>query len=241
MSSQVVDSDFYTTSTVQQHPLGFRYDRNNGDTFRYAKVGASTISRGKIQTAPAPKTNHHNMAVAAAAAVGDTSVTVTLGNTATVANEYAEGYLVFNSATDGAFRVRIKDQPLTLANGAQTVQLYEPLPFALTTANSKANLVHNAWNGVIEAAVATTRASGVPQIGATTGLFLWVQTKGVADVLADGTIALGSLIGVSASVAGAVVVNSDTYSTAKLTTQVGQASIMAGVTAEYRPMELRID
>lgn len=241
MSLQVVDSDFFTTSTVQQHPLGFRYERNNGDVYRYAKVGASTISRGKIQQAPAPKTNHHNLTLAAAAAAGDTSVTFTLGATASVANEYQEGFLVLNSATDGAFQVRIKDQAAAVSSGSQTLQLFEPLPFALTVANTKGNLVHNAWNQVIEAATATTRASGVAMVGGTTGLFMWLKTKGISNVLADGTIALGALIGVSASVAGAVVVNSDTYSTAKLTTQVGQASIMAGVTAEYRPMELRID
>ncbi len=241
MSVHVVDSDFYSVSTVQQHPLGFRYERSNGEVYRYAKVGGSTISRGKIQTAPAPKTNHHNMAVAAAAAVGDTSVTVTLGATATVANEYAEGFLVLNSATAGAFQVRIKDQPVAASGAAQTVQLYEPLPYALTTASSKANLVHNAWNGVIEAAVATTRAAGVPEAGSTTGTFVWLKTVGVSPILADGTIALGATVAVSGSVAGGVVEVNSTYATAEATCTVGQATIMAGVTTEYRPIELRIN
>src|SRR6266403_2000623 len=100
----VVDFSPYKTSTTQMYALGTQF-KDGEDVYRYAKVGASTITRGKLQTAPAPKTNHHNVSVAAAQAIGDKTVTVTLGATAAVADEYAEGYIAFNDVTTGGFRM----------------------------------------------------------------------------------------------------------------------------------------
>lgn len=241
VNSGVIDINVLKTSSTQQHQLGYRYENDRGEIYRYAKVGASTISRGKLQQAPTPKTNHHNMAVASAVALGDKTITVTLGATAAVADEYAEGFIVFNDASTGAHQYRIKTHPAANASASLTVTLYAPVSVAALTTSTKANLVHNAWNGVIEAAVATTRAAGVPGIGATAGLFLWLKTRGISAILADGTIALGATVAVSGSVAGGVVEVSATYATAEVTTTVGQATVMAGVTTEYRPIELRID
>lgn len=241
ISANAIDINTQKTSTLQNHQLGLRYENDRGEVFRYAKVGASTISRGKLQTAPAPKTNHHNMAVAAAVALGDKTITVTLGATAAVADEYAEGFIVFNDAALGAHQYRIKTHPAASSAANLTVTLYAPVSVVALTTSSKANLVHNAWNGVIEGTSQTVRAAGVAGIGATTGQYLWLKTKGIAAVLADQTIALGSTIVVGNSVAGSVLAINSTYGTGLITVPVGRASVMAGVDTEYRPMELTID
>lgn len=248
----IIDFDPYNTATlagatVQNHELGAHIDITDGRSFRYAKAGASALGVGKLVTAPAPKVNHHNMAVQAAAAIGATSVAVTLGATATVAQEYAEGYLTINLTPGQGQIFKISDQPATASAGTQTVTLFDPVSVALTTA-SKANLVHNPYNYGINAAVATTRAVGVPltPVAASTSItsgqnYFWAQSKGPVAVLADQAIALGSRIGPSASIAGAVVADSGTYTTALATTALGVANIMAGVDTEYRPIFLTID
>lgn len=240
-TSTAVDINVQKTSTLQNHQLGFKYEDSRGEVWRYAKVGASTISRGKLQTAPAPKTNHHNVSVAAAVALGDKTITVTLGATAAVADEYAEGFIAFNDATLGAHQYRIKTHPAANSSATLTLTLYAPVSVVALTTSSKANLVHNAWNGVIEGTSQTVRAAGVAGIGATTGLYVWLKTRGVSTLLADQTIALGSWIVPSTSVSGSVIAISGTYATGLITNIVGKATIMAGVDAEYRPMELTID
>ncbi len=238
-TATVVDFNPYKTSSTPMYALGTQFF-DGEDVYRYAKVGASTITRGKLQTAPAPKTNHHNVAVATAQSIGDKTVTVTLGATAAVADEYAEGYIVFNDVTTGGFRMKIKTHPAANASASLTVTLYEPLPVALTT-SSKGNLVHNTYNGIIEGTSQTVRVAGVSQVTATTGLYIWVMTRGTTAVLADQTIALGSWIAPSTSVSGSVIAVSGTWSTALATNFLGKASIMAGVDTEKRPVRLEIE
>lgn len=235
----VIDFNPYKTSTTQMYMLGTSF-KDGEDVYRYAKVGASTITRGKLQTAPAPKTNHHNMAIVNAQAIGDKVVTVTLGATAAVADEYAEGYIAFNDVTTGGFRMRIKTHPAASSSGSLLVTLYEPLPVALTTASTKATLVHNTYNGIIEGTSQTVRLAGVAQVTATTGLFLWVMTRGVSPLLADQAISLGAAMSPSTSVSGSVIEVSSTYATAEKTAPVGFAFI-AGVDTEKRPVRLTIE
>jgi hypothetical protein len=102
-------------------------------------------------------------------------------------------------------------------------------------------LVHNAHNNFIEGTSQTKRAAGVGLVAAAIGAFVYLQTRGVAAVLADQAIALGSLLAPSSSVSGAVIADSSTFGTALATTQIGQANILAGVDTEYRPVSLSID
>lgn len=236
----VVDFNPYKTSSTQMYALGTQF-KDGEDVYRYAKVGASTITRGKLQTAPTPKTNHHNMAIVSAQAIGDKSVTVTLGATAAVADEYAEGYLAFNDVTTGGFRMKIKTHSAASSAANLVVTLYEPLPVALTVAATKANLIHNTYNAVIEGTSQTVRVAGVTQVTATTGLFVWLLTRGTTPLLADQTIALGSWLAPSTSVSGSVIAVSGTWSTALATNFLGKASIMAGVDTEKRPVRLEIE
>lgn len=235
----IIEFDPFATESAAAQTIGEPLILGDQRVFRYSKAGAVATSPGKMETAPAPKTQHHNLAVTATA-INAVTVNVTLGSTAAAADEYDEGFMSVNVTPAVGQTLKIYYNPAIALSVAGNITLSDPLTVAFTTA-TKVSLVHNANNGFIEAAVATTRAAGVGLIGAAIGGFQWLQTGGVSSVLADGTIALGSLIGVSASVAGGVVVNSGTYATALATTQVGQANIMAGVTTEYRPMFLTIN
>jgi hypothetical protein len=234
----VIDFNPYKVSSTQMYALGTQF--NDGeDVWRYGKVGASTITKGKLQTAPAPKANHHNTAVTTAQAVGDKTVTVTLGATAAVADEYAEGFVVFNDVATGGYQMRVKTHPAASSAASLTLTFYEPLPSALTT-SSKATLVHNTYNGVIEGTSQTVRLAGVSEATATTGQFCWFKTRGVASLLADQAITVGGLLSPSTSISGAVIEVSATFATAEKTMLVGDAFI-AGVDTEKRPVRLTIE
>lgn len=239
-SGAVMDFDPFSTRTNADpsHNLGelvFLADERN---FRYAKVGASNISKGKLQLAPAPKANHANMALAAAAA-NTFDVTATPGATAVVADEYDEGFLAINDVDGEGQTYKVGSHPASNASTAFAIRLLDPISVALT-ANSEGSLVHNAHNSVVEAAVTTRRGAGVPLISLLAGDYGWLQTKGVAAVLCDTATTLGAPQGSSASVAGAVSDIDDTLGASSDIT-IGQADIMAGVDTEYRPITLTID
>lgn len=243
---QMFDINPYEQSSVSLNGVGFGMvgmDRY-GDLYRYAKAGASNISKGKLQVAPAPKTNHHNVAWASGGALNTRKVTVTLGATAATADEYAGGYLVVNDATGEGTQYRILTHPA--ANSAATLEVTVDRPFETAlVSGSEVTLVHNRWNAVVEAAVEERRPAGVPLVNITAGYYGWLKTKGDAAVLAGATITLGSTVHQHASTAGAVQ-ESQQYLQATDASRldfywnIGRAAV-AGVDTEYRPIALSID
>lgn len=234
-----IDFDPYSTNTVAAHQIGQLHVDEYGDYWRYAKVGASNITAGKLQVCPAPKTNHHNIAASAAAAIGDRSVTLTLGATAAVAGEYNEGFLVANDVAPEGVAYRINSHPAADASATLTVTLKRPLIEAVTT-SSEFELIHNNWNGVVEAAVEERKPAGVPLVDVTAGSFCWLKTRGNASVLAGDTLSLGAQVVQHASTAGAVDDIDTTFGTGMAYYVVGKAKV-AGVSTEFPVVELTID
>lgn len=240
----VLDFDPYNVRSQADpsHDFGALVELDDMRAFRYGKAGASNVSVGKVQLAPAPKTNHTNNAVTAAVAAGANQVPITLaGATAAVVGEYDDGYLIVNAGPGIGQVLKISHNPAISGSGSGTIALVDAVVVALTT-SSKVTLVHNAYNGVVEAAAATRRSAGVPLVSLTATYNGWLQTKGVASVLADGTIAVGNDLIASSAVAGAAkVVDTTSAATATAQSKIGQANIVAGVDTEYRPVVLSID
>src|SRR5688500_8906823 len=107
---QIFPNDQLTTSTEQQCNLGQLGVTKDGRAYRYAKAGEA-LSPGKLQVAAPIAANHENMAVAAAAAIGATKVTVTLGATAASLNQYAGGFRPINDATAEGSSYRARAHP----------------------------------------------------------------------------------------------------------------------------------
>jgi len=240
--SEIVSIDPFSTSvgTALEMQLGEVFTADSR-IFRYALASSAGVNPGKLGLAPAPKTNHHNN-TAIASAAGTYTPTFTIGATAVVANEYVEGYVMVNVTPDVGRTYKIAKLDAVSSSGTANPTLSEPIVTAWTTA-TRVSLVHNPYSNVVEAASATRRGAGVPLVATSSSASTcyFAQTRGTASVLADQTIALGSRLGPSASVAGAVVADSGTYTTSVVTTPVGVASIMAGVDTEYRPVFLTLD
>lgn len=241
MSTQAHVADFnpYKTSTVPNHQPGTKYELPNGDIYRYAYVGASGITAGKIQVCPAPKTNHHNVTASSASAIGAKTITVTLGATAAVANEYAGGYIVANDNAPEGVVYEIASHPAADSSGTLEVTLKYPLVEAVTT-SSQFELIHNPWNGVVEAAVEERKPTGVPLVDASANTYVWLKTRGVASVLSGDGANVGEELVQHASTAGGSDADSTTYGTGFAYYKIGKAKV-ASTTGEFNAVELTID
>ena len=189
------------TSSTKGHPLGTKIvirDR----TFRYVEAAGTEIGEGLLVSQQAAVTTQDDdLAIAATAAAGATSVSVTLGGSNNLEkNEYQDGYIFNNTAAGtAALMYRIKSHPYSAHSSNVTITLDEPdgLVNAWTAGTDVVGLIGSPWKDVV---VAPTTV-----IGMTVGLtcntipasyYGWVQTAGPALALVDAaaTTAVGSAL-----------------------------------------------
>jgi hypothetical protein len=200
----LVPQDLRETSTTQLVELGAIGRTSDNRRFVYAKAGG-VLAPGKLAVAEAIAANHTNIAVASNAAIGATSVTVTLGATDATENQYAEGYLVAYDSTGAGINYKISGHPAATGSTSLTIKLEEPLIVALTSAASKVSLVKHTAKDVTHSTTIGT-AVGVANVAVASGSYAWLQTYGTCSVLADGTPTKGYGLIQSDAVAGAVEV-----------------------------------
>jgi hypothetical protein len=177
---------------------------DDGRAYCYAKAGAVALAAGKLTQAAAPVANHLNISVAAAAAIGDTRVRVTLGATAATANYYKDGFLHVNDEVGEGHLYKIRGHAAIAASGTGYIELADKIRVALTTA-SQVTLTANPQSGVIVLpTTATSVPVGIPPIVVTANYYFWNQVKGPAVCLIDGTVVIGQHVRLSDGVAGAV-------------------------------------
>lgn len=207
--------DIYTTTASPAYGLfagQMGFEGTTGKYFRYALAGGVTTVVGNLLQEAALDTTYVNMVVAAAAAAGDTTLSITNG-TATITNEqfYGGSLSIYTAGTIGVgdeYTIIAVSGTLT-TGGALTVTLDRPLRAAVTTA-ATVNMKRSPWSGVIQ--MPQTTQTGMP-VGVaiypiTNAQYGWVQTHGPASALSDNsTFANGSQLSPSLAAAGAVGVN----------------------------------
>lgn len=197
----------YASSASAKHALGERLVTSDGRVFRYAKAGASNLVAGNWIQSPAQVANHQNIAVAAAA-IGATSITVTLGATAATAGQYAGGQAVVTITPGLGQAINIVAHPAADASATLVLTLGEPLRVALTS-STRIDLIPNPYNGVIQSPVTTLTGAvaGVATYIITAAEYGWLQRSGPAGALIAGTPAVGAAIVLPGTAAGAAVVD----------------------------------
>lgn len=223
--------DLNTTSTTSGGmQLGSKAVTGDGREFRFVLAGAVSLVPGKLQQSSVENTGWENLAVAAAA-IGATTITTTTTLTVT-ANAWAGGSLMVTTSTGVGYQYRIKSNPAA-TSAAVTITLDDPLVVALTT-GSRIDVIASVFNGVIvNPTTATGAIVGAATFIVTNAQYGWIQTKGTANVLADGTVVVGEEVGASAAIAGAV------KATAGVVSDVGYA-ITGIADTEYGSVFLNI-
>jgi hypothetical protein len=182
----------YDESEDQLLPAGTRLEFGDGRVYRYAKAGG-TLVMGQLMQAEAAVANHVDLVCPTASAVGDTTVHLTLGATALVANDYKDGYFQITDGASEGMSYKIKSHPAADASANVTVTLYDKLHAVVTNADSTVSLVKNPYQDVIQApATVTGAAVGVTPRAVTDNYWFWLQTKGTCNCLCSDTPAARS-------------------------------------------------
>jgi hypothetical protein len=236
--------DPYEEEAVQYHSLGQIGFAENGDVYRYTRIISSgtDLVAGQLQVSLGKESNHANVALSAAVAVGGSTAAPTVGGTAVDANEYDEGWLIFNDVSPEGELYKVERHD-TSASGSEAVNIYleRGLKTAATT-SSEVTLVRTPWNNPAVSQLIAERSAGVAiqDWDVSVANFGWLKTRGMASVLTDATgVTTGYVAGISNETNGAlgVVTANDLYDE-----YVPIAQAMAtGTNGEYNPYYLYID
>jgi len=240
-----MDFDPYNTRTEADstHQYGALVATSHGrDSYRHGKVGASNVSKGKLQQAPAPIANHVNQTIDSASnvAIGDKRVTLNNGGTAAAVGEYDQGWFITVDGTGEGQTLGVEHNAAAASSADIVVDLDQPLAVALVAGTTEYTLAHNPYNAFVEAAVQTRNPSGFPLRDLLLGDFGWLKNRGVSSALGGSAVSLGGILGSDASTAGAVTDATD-QSGVDAIVKVGAASIVAGATGEYHPIVVSIE
>jgi len=221
-------------SATQKYPLGCRFAKNDGRVFRYAKAGAADLVAGNLISAAtlggATTTAQVDLAIPTEVPAGSMTIGVTSITTAQVKDRFKDGFVAI---TDGDAAGAMGDLYAIKGHAAcgidelLTLNLYEPTKRVITAAAAKAGVIGNIYNGVIQcAATPENIVLGVCPTVVTTLYYCWLQTWGIANVLAGGAIACGLDI-VAGPGVGEV---DDVVTTTAHEVRIGQAPVAANDT-----------
>jgi len=218
LTKLVTNLDLYqsTTDQIGAELIGQRVLGLNGKEFTLALNGSVLLVAGNLLQSAVEDAQFENMTVGTAAVVGQQFIQVTNGTTSVVPGYFIGGSISFYTAGTVAIgdEYTIMDIKGTLTSGgAMNVYVDRPLRYAVTTL-SKVVMRQNIYNSVIQmpATTPTGIAAGVaifalPASTSTVPVYGFVQTRGLASVLSDGsTFAVGTAIGTPSGTAGAVTV-----------------------------------
>ena len=198
-------------SSTPKHPIGEKIEVSDGRCFRYAKFETATAASYLVSqdvSATCIVETDGKLIVGSgdgsSNAIGSTVVrwldSGTVGSA--TANQYAGGYLHTTDDTGEAYQYRIKTNTAASSNSI-LITLYDPLVVACS-ASTDAAITGNLWNRVHAATPTDYIVSGVSLRAVTVDYYAWVQTAGLATVLSNGAIPIGSNVTLSDDVAGAV-------------------------------------
>lgn len=254
--------DQFKVRTSTQGPLylpGTMAIDIDGNVYRYTQMGAVAGVVGKLYQSPIPVANHV-LQTAAAAAVGATTVALTLGATAVTANDYINGKLVVDLASNTGFgyTYTIDAHPAVAASGVFTVPLAgspsrtvqsdglvvggtESVQVAISAQANSVSLVPNPYKKVILSIAATPPTTavlaGISVSAIAASGWGWLQVAGICMCLTNGTVIIGQTVAPSATTAGAVEA---VVATTAETNQVLGRVVRVATTTNYSTIKVEL-
>lgn len=260
--------NIYKLDSVPSYPLGFRVARADGNVYRYGQfnsavsagylVGSASTNYGSL---PAAATGTSGTGIAgqveAPGATGSRFVqfTVTGYPITVVKNCFAGGYLLFTDGigTEAGSCYRIKGNTAAGTPSATTaiIELYDPLQAAIG-ASTVINIITCPYSDLQVATLAAEATNAIVGVTVskptTTNDFAFIQTWGVASVLADAhTITAGEWVQASTLTAGTItpvqggtLVGGSLNGTLIFATPIVGYSLHVGVASKMNPIYLTI-
>lgn len=240
MSLSGVTEEVYKTYSTAKHRLGSSIEFPDGSKFRFCKNGAVALGAGLVTQGALPIADHHECVVSALAAVGDLTISATLGgSTVATANQYKDGYVWVNKSTGIGHTYRIKSNTAAGAGGVITLTLYEYSPVVVAFgAATEISLYPNKWNGVlVHDSPPTAGLVGVTMCAVAASYYHWEQVHGPCGVVASGTLVIGDSCVPSATTDGTVMPSAAFETDGPLVGRV----LTVNVTAEHALIDLVIE
>jgi len=225
-------------SSTKLETLGAYRINSDGRKFRYCKAGGA-LGAGLNCIGPAQVANFVSRPVVAAA-IGDRSVSVTVGSTAVTANLFDDGYLQVQDGTGQGHSYRIESHNTCDASGTCVVQLVDPIRVALVAnSTSEASLIKSIYSSATQALGEESVSVGGTLIAVTSAYYFWAQTGGMGICAVTGTPTLGTgLINSAAGTAGHL---DATVTALDIDEPVVAELLHTSVTGEYMPVLWKID
>ena len=186
-------------AAVQQFPIGTKLVRDDS-VYRYCEYGGTTAA-GDIIQAEAPD-GAHDDGDWGVNAIGTTSLTATTSLTL-IENEYAGGFMCVENDTGEGYLYRVLSNTAVAGAVGGVIVLQAPGLAVATDATSDVKLVKSRFQEVIQMPTTVTGMLVGAGLGVgANGSFGWVQTRGPAAVLTDGTVVIGQHVRASDGTAG---------------------------------------
>ena len=200
--------DIYTPTATQKYRLGTRYHKADGRSFYYAKAGTTALVRGNLLQSAVDcftANEQQDLSIETASAVGDDFGYATTGTDAITEDQLKDGWYIVSDdtvAAGGAQIYQIKSHPAGAA-GSTKFTFYDKIGVLIST-DSKAGLIMSPYSGVVQCpTTATGWLVGVAMTAVTASYYCWIQTWGMASILAAGALAIGESIVRGPAIAGA--------------------------------------
>lgn len=195
--------DVYVADSTQGYPLCAIYDEGTGRKFRYAQNDNSgnTLVPGRMVQQNWENGQMTGL-VPTAAAIAATTVTLTIGTGAIVANQFQNGWLVVEgpvgASAEKGFMYQIESHPAAAGSATCVFTLKRALVYGISTSRRVTIYPNPAGNRkstsygckVVPAAGQTYIAVGVPACRVTQAQFFWAQYKGICGLETDGSTAM---------------------------------------------------
>lgn len=247
----LTESDLSVLTTSKQTQYGAEGVTEDGRHFRYVSFGGTTtINAGTLVQAqlPTAQTNSQGLAITAVGtnaqvtanlSLGSNQLVVTAGGTIFTQDQFAEGTMQVivgaQGSNTGTYSYRVRgNTAATATNGYTTIYLAQSEPLRNTTAlvpgTDTVNLFVSPYNGVNSTTTTTNIPIGIvinPVVNtASVTNYGWVQTRGIAAAISDGSTILSSSALSPSGTAGQVALFTGTRPT------IGN-SMVANSTATY--------
>lgn len=221
--------------------VGTRYDLSDGrEVILVSTSSTTTATAGQLYQDAAIVPNHQNCAITAFTAYSangniPASVTVTLGSTATTANQYQGGFLIVNAGTGKGQTLRVASNAAANSGSSCVFTLEDGPNVALSSSDSKVCLLPPHGANVIQSPTTQTGAvAGVALYPIAVSSYGFLASKGIVSALSDALVpAVGQSISPSVTTAGAITLSSGTGAT------IGYANQTA-VSAEARSVFINV-
>lgn len=204
-------ADLYTSDTAATHALGELLYGINGKAFRYVQAGTTALVVGNVVQGPAVDTQFDDMTPGTCAAGFDAQgygVQVIIGTSTVAANAFVGASLAVSVTPGLGEEYTVQGHTTGTSGGTLTFYLDRKIRTGWTSATRVT--LRNLWSGVVQAPATTltNAVAGVAIYALPASTYGWIQTKGLAAVLGDGSTAIvGSDVGAPGTVAGAFGVN----------------------------------